>query len=191
MSKMSCLEEYSWDEIKGFIRRRELSKYCSKTERTKILNMMEEGATNAKAKRLDLIAKKGAKKEAVITLQKGARNMESVKNFDEPSWLKEAGTMMPTRQGIAPVYSQANEPAWLTQAGSLTLIDNIAERKQREAYKAITSKIKKLSINGKSYYLIKDTNVILNIEAYNDKRLVELGKLITQPNGKIKPIWLE
>tara|TARA_R110000822_G_scaffold83993_2_gene197458 strand:+ start:1707 stop:2264 length:558 start_codon:yes stop_codon:yes gene_type:complete len=185
MSKSNCLEEYSFDEIKGYIRRRELGKICSKTERTKILNMLEEGPTKV----TDELNKIKAKK-AAMTLQKGAKKMENVKNF-EPSWLKEAGAMMPTQQGIAPVYSQANEPAWLTHAGSLTLIDNIAERKQREAYKAVTSKIKKLDINGKSYYLIKDTNVIINKEAYQDKRLVELGKLITQPNGKLKALWLE
>ena len=184
---MSCLEKYSWDEIKGFAKRKELPKYCSKADLIEMKTLLKDPA-KLKAVRLEF----KTKNEAVITLQKGARKMENVKNFDdEPSWLKEAGVMMPTQQGIAPVYSQANEPEWLKHAGSLTLIDPIGEAKQREAYNAVTSKIRKLSINGKKYYLKVDTDIILNKEAFDDGRYVELGKLFSPPNGIYFPRWLK
>ena len=42
MSKLNCVEEYSWNELRGFVKNKELKKYCSKGSIQQIRDLIDD-----------------------------------------------------------------------------------------------------------------------------------------------------
>ena len=52
MSKLNCVEEYSWNELRGFIKNRELKKYCSKGSIKQIRDLIDDKKEEKKQLRM-------------------------------------------------------------------------------------------------------------------------------------------